>query len=669
MSSASSDLPLAAPKPRRSPLAVVWHIAVALLLGALAYDAAVAGLDLRRRAWDDTMPIRFSRDVSNGFRRGITANEKGYTNLYDKVEAEHLNTAPADDDFAVDYPPLRLWAMMRWARWVKAQPERPAPAPQFQKAYANSRWQPEYEFTAPMLNANTAGEAASALAAFFLVRLWIVRRGWEPPRLFKFLSHSWARPWYGCGRAFIAAMLVWFNAALIWNGHAGPQWDGWVLPFFLWAALLASLDLWFWAGVVVGIGAMFKGQMLAGAPVLVLWPLFGGKLRAAVSVCVGAGLAVAVVLWPWLTRDPGAMRWLMWCGGALAFLTIVLVLRVWLRDRHGMRARTWLILRLSVAVAAGLGIYPLVRGHTRPLIWSVELAVALLTAGAFFSRRRHWPVFLAGGAAVALWLCAPLHNGGLAPLKVAFDYGAKKFPDLSRPDVCNLPALLAARFGWSLDDPATTIHLPFTIEHSGDDVAPTPPERSRFQPKAPLKPAPPPPSKELTLTIKELLWGVYAVVVVLCAIGAAVQDRRRDPRVLIALVAPWVLFFALMPQMHQRYLVWGAALTALAAGVNGGLTLLHLVVTAVAWGMQAHTQLRERPQFAQKTYNFLQSTYPDTGWLVLLCAAIFLYFALMPRRQVVPRRFASTVLKPSSAPTATGGAGRMSGLSPRFDPA
>jgi hypothetical protein len=108
--------------------------------------------------------------------------------------------------------------------------------------------------------------------------------------------------------------------------------------------------------------------------------------------------------------------------------------------------------------------------------------------------------------------------------------------------------------------------------------------------------------------------------------------------------------------------VWGAALTALAAGVNAGLMLLHLVVTAVAWGMQAHTQLREHlrdhPQFAPKTYNFLQATYPDTGWLVLLCAAIFLYFALMPRRRIKPK---------PSAPVAT--AAKAAEPLPQSDPA
>jgi hypothetical protein len=76
------------------------------------------------------------------------------------------------------------------------------------------------------------------------------------------------------------------------------------------------------------------------------------------------------------------------------------------------------------------------------------------------------------------------------------------------------------------------------------------------------------------------------------------QARRRDPRLLLALATPWILFFALLPQMHQRYLVWGAAITALAIGVDISLALLHGVITAAAWGMQAHSMLKDHYNFS-----------------------------------------------------------------------
>ena len=72
-------------------------------------------------------------------------------------------------------------------------------------------------------------------------------------------------------------MLVWCNPLLLIDSHAWPQWDVWILPIFLFAALLASLNRWMLAGMLLGIGCMFKGQMLLAGPVLILWPLFEGR--------------------------------------------------------------------------------------------------------------------------------------------------------------------------------------------------------------------------------------------------------------------------------------------------------------------------------------------------------------------------------------------------------
>jgi hypothetical protein len=89
--------------------------------------------------------------------------------------------------------------------------------------------------------------------------------------------------------------------------------------------------------------------------------------------------------------------------------------------------------------------------------------------------------------------------------------------------------------------------------------------------------------------------------------------------------------------MHQRYLMWGAAIAVLAAGVNLGLLLIALFLTAVAWAMQYHALLIAprgffQPVFAPKTLSVIRGTSPDIGWAVLLCALIYLYIAVSPRR-------------------------------------
>jgi hypothetical protein len=90
------------------------------------------------------------------------------------------------------------------------------------------------------------------------------------------------------------------------------------------------------------------------------------------------------------------------------------------------------------------------------------------------------------------------------------------------------------------------------------------------------------------------------------------------------------VLFAVLGQMHERYLVWGAALTAAGVGVGLGMTLMHLVVSGLALGMMAHSQLGFDRGFAPEWHRFIAGMHPDAGWAVLLCAGIYLYMALRP---------------------------------------
>jgi len=54
--------------------------------------------------------------------------------------------------------------------------------------------------------------------------------------------------------ALTAAMFAWVNPAILVNGHVWPQWDTWLIPSFALATLLASLDCWLMAGMVIAFG-------------------------------------------------------------------------------------------------------------------------------------------------------------------------------------------------------------------------------------------------------------------------------------------------------------------------------------------------------------------------------------------------------------------------------
>ena len=85
--------------------------------------------------------------------------------------------------------------------------------------------------------------------AFFLTRCWVLR-GTVGERHGHF---------HGIWQGAVAALLIWFSPDLIINAHAWPQWDTWIVPWYLCGCLLASLDWWFAAGVAIAIGAQFQG--------------------------------------------------------------------------------------------------------------------------------------------------------------------------------------------------------------------------------------------------------------------------------------------------------------------------------------------------------------------------------------------------------------------------
>src|SRR6266403_1855336 len=500
-----------------------------IFVALLVITLLVAGIGLRQWTWQKTKHVRFQHDIVNGFYWGSEtlaegrklspdapdswfAFFRGYFALYDRVKREAY-----EGDYGLDYPPLRLLAMSIWARQVREQ------FPGVDDGHP--------EHVKPLLHANLVCELISAVVLFFLVRLWMRRASGATGSPFLRRVPAERRALI-CG--LTAASVAWLEPSMILDAHGWPQWDVWIVPFYLLAALAASTKRWFWCGCLLAAGAMLKGQLLFVAPFFVLWPLWQKRWISALRVLAGFTAITALIVSPWLLRTPEA-----W----IAFVAI-----------------------------AGASLL-------------VALRYKLPQKGAW----------LAGILGCAAFLIGAFTGGSFAWFEIGFLYGTRHYPYLFISSCYNLASLLAAA-GWSLKDHLLSAHVGSVHFH---------------------------------LTLQWALRLFFVGAVALCARGAARHLRNRDPRVLIAITAPWLLMFALLGQMHERYLVWGAVVSAVALGVSVRLSIIHFIISAASTAPIVLVMLVDKKlDETLRAIDVLHNIRPYASVLMLVCVALYFWDAL-----------------------------------------
>jgi hypothetical protein len=518
------------------------------LLAFLVAALFLGGIQLRRWIGESTRQVRYQHDIVNAFYWGsetmkearrlspdeASANSlagfgRGYLALYDRVKHKAYNK-----DYGLDYPPLRLLVMAIWARQVRNQ------FPGVDDGHP--------KLVNPLLKINLLCELLSAVAIFLLVRLCLERqaRATESDPLRSLALQHRASI---CGLA--AASAAWLEPSMILDAHGWPQWDVWILPFYLFAAFAALKNRWFVCGCLLATGAMFKGQLLFVAPFFVLWPLWQKRWNRALRVLAGFIATAAVIASPWLLHAPAA--------------------------------------------------------------WVALLAVTGLASLLFLQRELpHRCAWISGIAGCAAFIIGAFTGGSFAWLKVGFLYGSEHYPYLVISSCYNLPSLLS-KLGWSLKDPFWSVHFG---------------------------------SLDFHLTLQWTLRLLYLGALAVCAYGAARQVRDRDPRVLIAITAPWLLMFALLGQMHERYLVWGAVVSAVTLGVSLRLSIIHFIISVASTAMIVHVMLIDKKLEATLwAIDLLKHVRGYASVLVLACVAVYLWNTLpMPAFQ---RRAARSARAPS----------------------
>jgi hypothetical protein len=513
---------------------VVRRIFLTVFIGLLL----AAGIQLRHWTWRKTRHVRFQHDLVNALYWGsetlaeahrLAANSssanswpaffRGYFALYDRVKRDAY-----EGDYHLDYPPLRLLAMSIWAKEVRRE------FPDIDDGHP--------KHVQPLLYANLVCELVSAVAIFFLVRLCVRRAsGFGQWGLLRRIPAG-HRPWI-CGLG--AATVAWLEPSMILDAHGWPQWDVWIVPFFLFATLAALKNRWFLCGCLLAAGAMLKGQLLFVAPFFVFWPLWQKRWNRAARCCAGFAATTALTVSPWLLRNPEA-----WTSVALVGLTTAVVL--------------------------------------------------------FRQNVRYAGAWIAGAVAVAILLTGVFWRGTFSWLQIGFLYGSEHYPFLFISSCYNLPSLLD-RLGWDLKEPLWSYEFG---------------------------------SRYIEVTLQWTLRSVYLAALAACAFGAARHARSRDPRLLMAIVTPWLVMFALLGQMHERYLIWGAVISAVALGVSARLSAIHFIISAASTAMIVHVMLLDRKlEPTLPAIDILNTIRPYASGLVLACVAVCLWNALSTRSSIL----------------------------------
>lgn len=583
------DTPAAAARTGGAALRWAWVLLPRVLGVVIALLAVVWGWNLRMEMFAGTGEVRFRWDVQNALNQGNrvlidaglkrTAGEglplgevlAAVVQRYDRVYAD----AQGSGRYSLDYTPLRLMVMTLWVREVWAGEGQV-------RTYDDGTM-------GPLMKLNAVCGLLTALGTFLLMRHWLSR---PPP------GEGLARRMWNEHRAWVLSLvgsgLVWFNVTLLLNSHVFPQWDVWLLPFYVFACWAGSKRAWGTAGFLIAVGAMLKGQVLLASPVLVVWALCSDWRGVNVlRLAVGAGLGVSAVTWPWLVRDGGVVVW----AGVMSVGVLGVAGLVWGLRRYGRLGRLG---GMAVPVASGLllagvGSYPLWCAGSWGLVAGVGV-LGLVACVALWRRPGGaLPTVLGGVVALAVLAGGWRYGGSWSWFEVGFRFPTDNYQALAMGTTANLPAILQQHYGWKLKD---------EVNVGGVGV-----------------------------TLQWLLRGVYFALVVPMGVMAAWYARRGDARVLVCLAVPWVLMFAILPQMHERYLVWGSVLTAMGVGLAGGVMRmgqlgLHVVTTWMGATCIGVLILAQKGGWWPEMERALGPMVPGTGWAVVLLAMVYWFLCM-----------------------------------------
>ena len=282
--------------------------------------------------------------------------------------------------------------------------------------------------------------------------------------------------------------------------------------------------------------------------------------------------------------------------------------------------------------------WPFLLHDNRPYWYLGLIGGAGLACAALFLSPRKQPYTLAATAGAGLLLCMILFHGSAAWAKCSFEFGANHWPYLSMGTTSNIPVLFTQRFGWPNDANELAFTLPAFHAHWPAFIA----AHGWW------------PAVDFDVSEKQLFSTLYGFFLVVSGIAVGLAARRNDRRILVALVTPWIVFFLLPAQIHERYLVFASGEAACCIGAGVGPALLGYLLTIFS-SMMYMSRLLDMPnvdldRFGQNLSDamprifspesghtmlqYFDNTHPDIAWGITVVALVFLYLSLTPSKGV-----------------------------------
>ena len=306
---------------------------------------------------------------------------------------------------------------------------------------------PSVTFSSDPVGGSSWPDWPAWMAMFVLFIVMVASARILPP-----VHRAWACAW-------IAALMVWFDPMVIIDGHVWPQWDVWILPIFIFAALLASVNWWLCAGLVLALGCMMKGQILLAGPILFLWPIFEGKWGAAGRILTGFALgtaAPALALAHQFGRCASLDYPLRHCAD-------------FVRGRPGdvpkIRGRAHgapasVLYPDSVGRVRRAVLHFLVKRLPGHRLWAAAATTVLIGMPWIFAGRsiKYWTL---ATAAAGVWAAGATLGGDFAWWQLGFAYGTVKHDQMQMGlgSFTNFPSLLLQRYKWDLHDPVGNLSI------------------------------------------------------------------------------------------------------------------------------------------------------------------------------------------------------------------